>query len=803
MRSPVPTPCRISRALLIGLVPLLLGSGGDSFRFRWTKGDVFSYRMEAEVREGEVTSKLVGTFTLSALSPTAAILDRQISSLLQTIGDEPPREATPTELASMRALVPIGPDGDVPEEAALGDEEKQGVRGFIASLFPFPPAGEAPAKGTWPLRISGQGDLLVGEGRIVRKVAIEGHPSVEIRFRAVSSDTGRRMAGTAFFSSELGAFVKVTREILSPGPPERKESLSLLLRRHPSGPVLDRSYRKELEIAREATGRDPKNPAAWARLCRVLRSGGAGEEALEAARKAAALEPGETSHRVAEGEVLGILGRLDEAEKALSAVLRDHPEETMARLHLSRVLFQKAEFPGAAAAAVEVLRRDPDSSDGMFLLGIARAKLGEVEEAKALIRKSLGPPGDGEPPAVTFDGEGNLRLIVPKPRSGVSGRAPLTPEEREAAKQILGQIVSEEAGRQEMETAEIDRIMEYIASACGTDPPEMIADFLADRLGTVKRIDGALSERREIPLDEMRKLAASEDRELRMGAAFYLPLEEGIPLVRGAIKEDPANPVPYLHLASMILRQKDGVARHGEEALRALRAGRDLDPENGIYGYLLASIHLDQGKTLLALGEFADSIGRRAITTYRVKEARLRRRALTEVGFDPVFRGAAAWAHSGTPFAAPLGRAAEGVIAFAGLMEDEGKAADGRKFIESVLLAAAQARDSSDEVRLVREAGRIELLGLKALVGLDGRAADEEALRESKGWMESARREALLRLAAVEGFVAERDEALRLWPIIDPARYRDYLRRTFAGERRIFEGHLQEVRRNRGGRDGE
>lgn len=779
------------RYLLLGPLLLPSGPGDDATRFRWTKGDVLSYRLEAEVREGETISSLTGEVTLRAVSSTAAILERRVLALHQEGGGEE-RAATPGELAAMRVVVPVGPAGDVPEEAALSPEEREGVRGFVASIFPLPPPGGAARKEGWEIRFPDPTDPLVGRGRIGREVDLLGYRCREILIEASSGRTGRRMEGTAHFSADLGAFVQVEREIVSPGPPERRETLRLRLRRHPSGPVLDPEYRKELEIAREATSRDPENAAAWARLSRVLRSGGSMGEALRAIRKAAVLEPQVLAHRIGEGEILGLLGRLDEAKRILSGVLRARPDETRVRLHLGRILFQEGHVDAAGSQAEEARRRDPESTDARFLLGLVRAKQGRREDATRLIQSCYETVDPTNSPTVTFDGEGNLRLILPAAGSGEP--PPLTEEEREAARRILEEIVREEARRNEMETEEIDRILQYIAAACHTDPPGLIAEFLRDREATARQISLALRRRSEVPLDDLRKLASSDEPELRLGAAFYLPLAEAVPVVKEIIRNDPATPAPYLHLASIILRGGGaGVLREGE-LLAALRTAKELDGENGIYGYLIASVLLERGETLPAIREISDSLGRPFVLTRRAAEARLRRRALTEVGFDPGFRGAVAWADSESPFAGPLGRAAEGVIALSGRVAADGKVDYAREFLKSVLSIAAQVRGTADEVQLVRETWGFERAALDALIDLDQEADDPEREQRHRKWKDSAAKEEALGRQADEAFQIEREEALHLWPITNPAGTRAYLRRALAGERKIFEGHLEAAR---------
>ncbi|MCZ6689687.1 MAG: tetratricopeptide repeat protein [Planctomycetota bacterium] len=763
-------------------------------RFRWKKGDIFSYRMEAEVVEGTLTSILEGEVTLRVQSPTAAILDRQIKSLMQQEGDAAPVAATATELSWMRIMIPIGPGGGVPKEAGLSGEEEEAVTTIIASIFPFPPAGAADDGKPWEIRLPSQGDRLIGQGRFGKRVRLEGISCVEIQFEASSAETRREMDGKAYYSSDLGAFVEVEREIRFPGPPERREKMRLRLRRHPSGPVLDPRYRSRLGIAREATREDPENAVAWARLSAVLRDGGSLAEALTASRKAASLRPDQPEYRRAEADLLALQGRLDDAIRILLAILEERPRHLSTLLTLGRVFFQTARFEEASDLAEKAREVDADSVEARFLLGLVRGKQRRTGEAASLIRSCYPSEEGKDPPVVTFDPDGNLRLVLPRSATAERERPPLTAEERDFASQILAQLVKEEAKKLRMEEEEVDRLLGYMASVCETDTATMMRDFLEDRDGTAKRIQIALDRRREIPLEKMRELAKSDDPELRAGAALFLPVEEAVPIVQGVIRQDPTRPDTYLQLAAILMRlpKRDAVA--SKTLLSALRTGNDLDPTNAIYGYLTASIQMEEGLTILALDRIAESLGRHFVLTHRAREARLRRRVLAELSYDPYFRAAAAWGDSTSPFAPYLAQSAQGLIAFAQHVEGEGKAADARKLLETVLWMGAQWRKSVDEFEILREAEKIEMAALEALIGLDDRVKDEEAGRLHRRWKNEVEKDRKFRAEAMKAFLQEREDALYLWPITDPARSRDYLRRVSSGEREVFEGFLRKAR---------
>jgi hypothetical protein len=265
--------------------------------------------------------------------------------------------------------------------------------------------------------------------------------------------------------------------------------------------------------------------------------------------------------------------------------------------------------------------------------------------------------------------------------------------------------------------------------------------------------------------------------------------------MRRLIRDAPLQADLRLHLVSILLR-KERTDVQDKMLDQAILSGRDVEPENGLYGYIRAAILFEKGESLAALGEFTSAVKQPGVWTYRPEEARARRRFYVEVGYDPTFRAAAAWMVSRTPCARLLGTAGEGVVALARKLEEEGDIESARALLDSVLVAAAQVRGTAREVRLFREAHPLEVLALDARVALEKRQGDEEARKRYEKMRESARILGLQEREALKAYDAHVEDATKLWPITDPAAARDFMRGVLVNEKAVLEPFLEAARRS-------
>lgn len=154
---------------------------------------------------------------------------------------------------------------------------------------------------------------------------------------------------------------------------------------------------RNLEMAASLEGRDEEALAAWRRGLEVgqaeprvsaqilgnlgihLAQRGALEEAEQALRQGLALER-QAGVEGALAAVLVALGRLDEAEAMLGAILQREPRRAGAILSLAKIELLRGDPAGALAWSERALAVDPDLAPARYLLARALEGMGRPEE---------------------------------------------------------------------------------------------------------------------------------------------------------------------------------------------------------------------------------------------------------------------------------------------------------------------------------------------------------------------------------------------------------------------------------------
>ncbi len=147
----------------------------------------------------------------------------------------------------------------------------------------------------------------------------------------------------------------------------------------------------------EAEALDSKDPR-WPYLVgHVLRTGEDMEYAVEAFRRALALDPTVLAPWVALGDALFELDRKDEARDAYERALALSPECAAAHSGLGRVFLEEKQYEAAATRLEEALRLAPQASAYRYPLGLAYRGLGNREQALEQMQQRgmlRAPPAD-------------------------------------------------------------------------------------------------------------------------------------------------------------------------------------------------------------------------------------------------------------------------------------------------------------------------------------------------------------------------------------------------------------------------
>src|SRR5207237_3958294 len=92
---------------------------------------------------------------------------------------------------------------------------------------------------------------------------------------------------------------------------------------------------------------------------------------------------------VARGNVLGVLGRNDEADASFRRATELGPGARDAWYYYARFLFAQHRYPEAARAYEEAARINPDDYDSLTLLSMPYERMGNRDKAVAARRRSL------------------------------------------------------------------------------------------------------------------------------------------------------------------------------------------------------------------------------------------------------------------------------------------------------------------------------------------------------------------------------------------------------------------------------
>lgn len=145
-----------------------------------------------------------------------------------------------------------------------------------------------------------------------------------------------------------------------------------------------------LQLAQSAAKADPTNSRTWLALSYARQASVNLDAALDAANRAAALEPESSLLTSRVAEILLALGRVSEAEeKALGAVFLD-AGEPRARLMLGFVRLAQARSRDAILEFQNAIELDSSEPDARLGLGLAYVRLGQLERGREEIEIAVG-----------------------------------------------------------------------------------------------------------------------------------------------------------------------------------------------------------------------------------------------------------------------------------------------------------------------------------------------------------------------------------------------------------------------------
>jgi tetratricopeptide (TPR) repeat protein len=144
---------------------------------------------------------------------------------------------------------------------------------------------------------------------------------------------------------------------------------------------------RHLSLARAG---EPQSAAAHNNLGMALAEKGNYDGAIDAFRAAVAAEPHAAGTALRNlGNLLGSLGRTDEARRALEQAIALDSSDAAALYDLGSLLLEMNDYRGAAERFHAALAADPQHVEAMNNLGIALASQGRIREAVPLFERAL------------------------------------------------------------------------------------------------------------------------------------------------------------------------------------------------------------------------------------------------------------------------------------------------------------------------------------------------------------------------------------------------------------------------------
>lgn len=327
-------------------------------------------------------------------------------------------------------------------------------------------------------------------------------------------------------------------------------------------------------LLRKGLAQSPRSGAACNALRSVLLRQGRVAEALEAGRRAVALEPDWAPYRIELGALHRDAGRWGEAEAEFRRALQVDPSEIRAFVLLAHVLKDQGRMDEAFAAVMQGLEGEPHAADLHRTLAHLLEATGRIEEAVTALDRVLALVPDD--PALRARRDELAKRAAPSaatptsaPRSGTAQPARPSPERSSSAPKSSAPQPSARP-----------------SSAARPPAPASSAPLAEPAPGP--REDGIQQLQDAVEADPnnphlAHELSAALQREGR--------LSEALAAARLAAARDPRNPYRFERIGHLASRLDDLAA-----AEQAFRAAVEIAPHKANFRTPLSDVLIRQGR---------------------------------------------------------------------------------------------------------------------------------------------------------------------------------------------------------------
>ncbi len=317
-------------------------------------------------------------------------------------------------------------------------------------------------------------------------------------------------------------------------------------------------------------------------------------------------------------------GRLDEAEREFSEVLRLDPKRAEAHANLGGIAYRQGRYERAIQSFTEALRLNPSLGDAQALLGLAQIRSGHAEEGRQSLQKSWAHIRDKElrinagTELIRFDQQGNQWEAAANIAHDLAANNPQDPRVLYLSYRIYSELAAHAVAaltRNAPDSAQMHRIL---AEAAGmqNDVAGAVAEY-RKALEVDPSLPGIHDELGEAILassqdESARKLAKQEfetglvanpsdaDAEFGLGEVYFREgnLESAAQHFGRALQLRPEFADAHLELAKTL----SSLGKE-TEALAHLKEAERLDPNSEAAHYRLAQAYRSAGENERAAQE--------------------------------------------------------------------------------------------------------------------------------------------------------------------------------------------------------
>jgi protein O-GlcNAc transferase len=175
-------------------------------------------------------------------------------------------------------------------------------------------------------------------------------------------------------------------------------------------------YPQAEALARAVLADDPRDPGGLHLLGTLAFVGKQPQASLELLQQAAAIEPENDEIRMAMGNTLMILGRLDDAAAAYAQVIAKRPDNLLALRNMAAALRAQGQLAESIETARKFVAQRPDVAEMQVMLAQTLQQAGRLEEAVRVYETAVMlRPGDAEllnMQAIALSGVGRFEQAI-------------------------------------------------------------------------------------------------------------------------------------------------------------------------------------------------------------------------------------------------------------------------------------------------------------------------------------------------------------------------------------------------------